>query len=57
MALSVDTSGQVVYWGGPKQDYKMPKCATFDSIMDTDLFVFMTVSTHSMSRCIFRIVV
>lgn len=42
-AISADDSGQLQYWGGPKQDYKMPKCALFESAMDTDLFTFAMV--------------
>ncbi|XP_067936433.1 peptidylprolyl isomerase domain and WD repeat-containing protein 1-like [Watersipora subatra] len=41
-AVSVDVGGQVMLWAGPKQDYKMPKSLSFDSIMDTDLLTYMT---------------
>lgn len=42
-AISADESGQLQYWTGPKQDYKMPKCVRFESAMDTDLFTFVMV--------------
>ena len=45
-AVSVDVGGQIMLWAGPKQDYKMPKSLSFDSIMDTDLLTYMTVSKH-----------
>ena len=44
MAISADEGGQLQYWGGPKQDYKMPKCVRYESAMDTDLYTYVVVS-------------
>ena len=44
VAISADEGGQLQYWGGPKQDYKMPKCVRYDSAMDTDLYTYVVVS-------------
>lgn len=41
VAVSVDTAGILEYWSGAKQDYKFPKCAKFESKLDTDLFEFV----------------
>lgn len=41
VAVSVDTTGILEYWSGAKQDYKFPKCARFESKLDTDLFEFV----------------
>lgn len=41
VAVSVDTTGILEYWSGAKQDYKFPKCAKFESKLDTDLFEFV----------------
>ena len=44
VAISADEGGQLQYWGGPKQDYKMPKCVCYESAMDTDLYTYVVVS-------------
>lgn len=38
--ISVDKSGILEYWTGPKMNYGFPKCARFDSKLDTDLYEF-----------------
>lgn len=45
MAVSADEGGQLQYWGGPKQDYDMPKCVLYESAMDTDLYTYVVVSS------------
>ncbi|XP_063239129.1 peptidylprolyl isomerase domain and WD repeat-containing protein 1 [Bacillus rossius redtenbacheri] len=44
-AVSVDQAGIVEYWTGPKTEYRFPKCARFDSKLDTDLFEFARAKT------------
>lgn len=44
VGVSMDTSGQLLYWGGPKQDYNMPKCLRFESTMETDLITYLMVT-------------
>ena len=43
-AVSMDSSGMLEYWGGQRQDYAFPKCAEFDSKLDTDLYEFAKVN-------------
>lgn len=38
--ISVDKSGILEYWAGPKNDYEFPKWVQFESKLDTDLFEF-----------------
>lgn len=41
VVVSVDQSGILEYWQGPKHDYKFPsKLVNFDSKLDTSLFEF-----------------
>lgn len=51
VALSADKSGIIEYWSGAKKDYQFPKCAQFDSKLDTDLFEFVRHKTHPTSLC------
>lgn len=51
VAISVDKSGIIEYWSGAKTDYQFPKCAQFDSKLDTDLFEFVKYKTHPTSLC------
>lgn len=51
VAISADKSGIVEYWSGAKTDYQFPKCALFDSKLDTDLFDFIKHKTHPTSLC------
>lgn len=51
VAISADKSGIVEYWSGAKTDYQFPKCAQFDSKLDTDLFEFVRNKTHPTSLC------
>jgi len=44
--VSVDKAGILEYWTGLKSDYKFPKCVTFDSKLDTDLFEFAKNKTY-----------
>lgn len=50
VAISADEGGQLQYWGGPKQDYKMPKCVRYESAMDTDLYTYVVVSAKKLSQ-------
>jgi peptidylprolyl isomerase domain and WD repeat-containing protein 1 len=51
VAVSVDAAGILEYWGGARQDYKFPKCAKFDSKLDTDLFEFVKHKTIPFGLC------
>ncbi|XP_043784230.1 peptidylprolyl isomerase domain and WD repeat-containing protein 1 isoform X2 [Apis laboriosa] len=44
--ISVDKAGILEYWTGPKMEYKFPKCVTFESKLDTDLFEFAKNKTY-----------
>lgn len=44
--ISVDKAGILEYWTGPKMEYKFPRCVTFDSKLDTDLFEFAKNKTY-----------
>lgn len=44
--ISVDKSGILEYWTGPKNDYEFPKWVSFDSKLDTDLFEFAKCKTY-----------
>ena len=39
--ISVDTSGMIEYWTGPRTEYEFPKTVSFNSKLDTDLFEFV----------------
>ena len=45
MALSVDSAGILEYWTGPKTEYMFPRCVSFESKLDTDLFEFAKCKT------------
>lgn len=51
VAISADISGIIEYWSGAKTDYQFPKCAQFESKLDTDLFEFVRYKTHPTSLC------
>lgn len=51
VAVSVDKSGILEYWTGPKTDYKFPKCVQFDSKLDTDLYEFAKNKTFPTGLC------
>lgn len=40
VVISVEKTGILEYWSGPKQEYKFPRCVQFESKLDTDLFEF-----------------
>lgn len=44
--ISVDRAGILEYWTGPKMEYKFPKCVSFDSKLDTDLYEFAKNKTY-----------
>lgn len=44
--ISVDKAGILEYWTGPKTGYKLPKCISFESKLDTDLFEFAKNKTY-----------
>ncbi|XP_033218966.1 peptidylprolyl isomerase domain and WD repeat-containing protein 1 [Belonocnema kinseyi] len=44
--ISVDKAGILEYWTGPKLEYNFPKCVSFDSKLDTDLFEFAKNKTY-----------
>lgn len=44
--ISVDRAGILEYWTGPKMEYKFPKCISFESKLDTDLFEFAKNKTY-----------
>uniref|UniRef100_T1J225 peptidylprolyl isomerase n=1 Tax=Strigamia maritima TaxID=126957 RepID=T1J225_STRMM len=45
VVVSVDQSGMLEYWTGPKKDYRFPK-NFFESKLDTDLYEFVKNKTH-----------
>uniref|UniRef100_A0A1B6LLZ5 peptidylprolyl isomerase n=1 Tax=Graphocephala atropunctata TaxID=36148 RepID=A0A1B6LLZ5_9HEMI len=51
VAVSVDAAGILEYWGGARQDFKFPKCAKFESKLDTDLFEFVKHKTQPFGLC------
>nr|CAD7198219.1 unnamed protein product [Timema douglasi] len=51
VAVSVDQAGILEYWAGPKLKYSFPKCVTFDSKLDTDLFEFAKAKTFPTGLC------
>nr|CAD7417787.1 unnamed protein product [Timema cristinae] len=51
VAVSVDQAGILEYWAGPKLKYNFPKCVTFDSKLDTDLFEFAKAKTFPTGLC------
>ncbi|XP_050432168.1 peptidylprolyl isomerase domain and WD repeat-containing protein 1 [Adelges cooleyi] len=51
VAVSADKSGILEYWSGPKTDYQFPKCAKFESKLDTDLFEFVRHKTYPSNLC------
>lgn len=44
--ISIDKAGMLEYWTGPKMEYKFPKCISFESKLDTDLFEFAKNKTY-----------
>ena len=42
--ISIDKSGMLEYWGGPKQDYQFPKAVAWEYKTDTDLYEFVKVN-------------
>lgn len=51
VAVSVDSAGILEYWTGMKNEFKFPKCVTFDSKLDTDLFEFVKCKTVPSGLC------
>nr|CAD7264168.1 unnamed protein product [Timema shepardi] len=51
VAVSVDQAGILEYWAGPKLKYSFPKCVTFESKLDTDLFEFAKAKTFPTGLC------
>lgn len=51
VVVSVDQSGILEYWTGPKTEYKFPKCVSFDSKLDTDLYEFAKHKTFPTGLC------
>lgn len=49
VTISVDKTGILEYWSGPKQDYAFPRNVAFESKLDTDLFEFAKNKTTPMS--------
>ncbi|XP_067011053.1 peptidylprolyl isomerase domain and WD repeat-containing protein 1 [Anabrus simplex] len=45
VVISVDKAGMLEYWTGPKLDYAFPKCVSFESKLDTDLYEFAKCKT------------
>lgn len=45
-AVSVDTSGMLEYWTGPKNDYVFPRTVDWEFKTDTDLYEFAKVATQ-----------
>jgi len=43
VAISVDSSGMLEYWSGPKNDYTFPKNIAWQHKTDTDLYEFAKV--------------
>uniref|UniRef100_A0A0N5AIS8 peptidylprolyl isomerase n=1 Tax=Syphacia muris TaxID=451379 RepID=A0A0N5AIS8_9BILA len=48
--ISVDFSGMVEYWSGPKHDYGFPKNVRWECKTDTDLYEFVKIK--SSPRCL-----
>lgn len=46
VTISVDNSGILEYWTGAKNEYKFPRCVSFDSKLDTDLYEFAKHKTQ-----------
>lgn len=44
--ISVDKAGILEYWTGPKTGYRFPRCISFESKLDTDLFEFAKNKTY-----------
>lgn len=44
--ISIDQSGILEYWTGPKSEYQFPKSVSFESKLDTDLFEFAKNKTY-----------
>jgi peptidylprolyl isomerase domain and WD repeat-containing protein 1 len=47
--VSMDTSGMLECWTGPKHDYEHPKCLAWEYKTDTDLYEFMKVVNINVS--------
>ena len=52
VCISVDKAGILEYWTGFKSEFKFPKCVSFDSKLDTDLFEFAKNKTYPCSLAI-----
>lgn len=52
-AVSVDTSGMLEYWTGPKTDFKFPRTVSWEFKTDTDLYEFakVSISFQNMTNC------
>ena len=49
-AISVDSTGMLEYWMGPKGDYKFPKKVAWKFKTDTDLYEFVKASTKRLTN-------
>ena len=41
--MSVDSSGMLEYWTGPKYEYQFPRTVSWEYKTDTDLYEFAKV--------------
>lgn len=55
VTVSVDKSGMVEYWSGPKRDYKFPTKLPWEYKTDTDLYEFMKVGSTVQTTAILTI--
>lgn len=46
VVISCDKNGMIEYWCGLKKDFKFPKCARFNSKLDTDLYELVKNKTY-----------
>lgn len=46
VVISCDKNGMIEYWSSLKKDFKFPKCAKFDSKLDTDLYELVKNKTY-----------
>ncbi|XP_011311435.1 peptidylprolyl isomerase domain and WD repeat-containing protein 1 [Fopius arisanus] len=44
--ITIDESGFLEYWTGPKSEYQFPRCVSFESKLDTNLYEFAKNKTH-----------
>lgn len=47
VVISCDKNGMIEYWSTLKKDFKFPKCAQFDSKLDTDLYELVKNKTYA----------